>query len=336
MPRLARRAALAAVLSFAVAGEAQAWGNAGHRMAGQAAMQALPAEIPRFLRTPAAAAEVGELSREPDRTRGAGKAHDSNRDAAHFVDVDAAGKVLGGPPFAPMPSTRADYETALRLHGLDSWKAGYLQYSIVDGVQHLSKDFGYWRALTAAERRARGSRRAWLAADRRRREALILQTLGSLSHFVADGAQPMHASVHYNGWGDYPNPKGYTTAKIHGPFEGELVMAGITAPMIRAKMAPFRACGCKIEVRAVGYLAASAGQIEPLYALEKAGGLAAGDRRGIDFAAGRLAAGAAELRDLIVEAWRASADAEVGWKPVKVSDVEAGRVDPYEALWGVD
>lgn len=329
-------AALAAVLALSVSSEALAWGNTGHRLAGVAAMEALPSELPGFLRRSSAAADVGELSREQDRTKGSGKVHDHNRDAAHFVDIDEAGKVLGGPAFAPMPPTRADYETALRAHNLDSWKAGYLQYSIVDGVQHLTKDFGYWRVALAAEKRARGQRKAWLAADRRRREALILQSIGHLSHFVADGSQPLHASVHYNGWGDYPNPKGYTTAKIHGPFEGELVVSGVTLAGIKRRMSPLQAGGRAIDQRAVDYLLASAGEVEPLYELEKAGGIAPGDARGIDYATGRLAMGASELRDLIVEAWRASANAEVGWKPVKVSDVEAGRVDPYDALRGAD
>ena len=329
-------AVLAAVLALSASAEALAWGNTGHRLGGIAAMQALPRELPAFLRRPAAAADVGELSREQDRTKGSGKAHDANRDPAHFVDIDEAGKVLGGPAFAPMPPTRADYETALRAHGLDSWKAGYLHYAIVDGVQHLTKDFGYWRVLVAAEKLARGQRKAWLAADRRRREALILQSLGHLSHYVTDGAQPLHASVHYNGWGDYPNPRGYTKAKIHGPFEGELVVSGVTLSGIRRAMTPPRDCGCPIEQRTVDYLRATAAEVELLYELEKAGGLRPGNAKGLDYATRRLAFGASELRDLIVVAWRASATAEVGWKPVKVSDVEAGRVDPYDALRGAD
>ena len=56
-----------------------AWGNTGHRLIGTAAMRALPDELPAFLRTPGAVAEVGELSREPDRTKGGGQPHDRER-----------------------------------------------------------------------------------------------------------------------------------------------------------------------------------------------------------------------------------------------------------------
>ena len=53
------------------------------------------------------------------------------------------------------------------------------------------------------------------------------------------------------------------------------------------------------------------------------------DPRGVDFADARLAAGASELRDMIVDAWRASAKTKVGYPGVSLRDVEAGKVDPY-------
>src|SRR5262245_40282926 len=75
---------------------------------------------------------------------------------------------------------------------------------------------------------------------------------------------------------------------------------------------------------AAGYT--SVAQIEPLYALEKEGGFQRGDPRGIAFATSRLAVGAATLRDMIVDAWRASAEAEVGYPMVNVRDIESGKV----------
>jgi hypothetical protein len=326
-----------AALAAATPSAAFAWGSTGHRFIGELATRALPAELPAFLRTPQAATEVGELSREPDRSKGAGRMHDQDRDPGHFLDLDDDGKVLGGPALAALPTTRADYEAALRAAGTDSWKGGYLPYSIVDRWQQLSLDFAYWRVLSAAEKNPKwAAHRAWFTADRKRREALILQTMGELSHFVGDGSQPLHVTYHFNGWGDYPNPNGYSNAKLHGPFEGDLVLATVKAPAIRAKMAPFKACNCAFEQRMTGYLTATARQVIPFYQLEKAGGLAQGDPRGTAFAVQQLAVGASELRDVIVEAWRASATRSVGWKPVAVQDVVAGRVDPYPALYGID
>src|SRR5690348_8739523 len=134
MKRLAV-AALAALAAAAVPSSLFAWGNTGHRMIGELAIGALPADLPGFLRTKPAMLDVGELSREPDRSKGAGRLHDQDRDAAHFIDLDEDGKVLGGPPMLPLAPTRAEYETQLRAAGLDQWKTGYLPYSIIDRYQ---------------------------------------------------------------------------------------------------------------------------------------------------------------------------------------------------------
>lgn len=329
--------AVVAALSLFPAQQALAWGAMGHRMIGEAAATALPAEIPTFLRTPQAVRDIGELSREPDRSKGAGRIHDHNRDAGHFLDLDDDGKLLGGPSFLPLPGTRADYEKGLQAAGLDSWKVGYLPYSIIDRHQQLTKDFGYWRVLNymlAHERNPQ--RKAWYKTDLVRREAQILETIGDLSHFVGDGSQPLHVSVHYNGWGEYPNPNGYTTARVHGPFEGEFVFNNVKLAAVKAKVAPLKSCDCPIEQRTVDYLGETATQVIPFYEMEKAGGFRPGDPRGVTFATNRLAAGASELRDMIVSAWRASDKATVGWPATRVDDVLAGKVDPFEALYGKD
>jgi hypothetical protein len=163
-----------------------------------------------------------------------------------------------------------------------------------------------------------------------------LKTLGELSHFVGDGSQPLHVTWHFNGWGDYPNPQGFSNAKLHGPFEGDLVLATVKEGAVAAKLVPFKSCNCPIEQRMTGYLTATSRLVIPFYQMEKAGGLNPGDPRGPALATQQLAVGASELRDLIVEAWRASANRTVGWKPVAVQDVVAGKVDPYPALYGID
>jgi hypothetical protein len=77
--------------------------------------------------------------------------------------------------------------------------------------------------------------------------------------------------------------------------------------------------------------------VVPFYELEKAGGFGPGVVKGVDFTTGRVAAGAAELRDEIVLAWRASAGGRVGYAPeLNVGDVETGAIDPYDSLYGDD
>jgi len=334
-----RAAALASALLFTLApAPALAWGSMGHRTVGVAAMRALPKDLPGFLRTLEAAADVGELSREADRWKGAGRIHDHNRDAGHFLDLGGDGKLLGGPNFAPLPATRADYEKALQAAGIDSWKAGYLPYSIIDQQQQLAKDFAYWRVLTHAIGNEKDrDRRTWLARDLERREAQILRTIGELSHYVGDGSQPLHVSVHYNGWGsEYPNPQGYTNAKIHGAFEGDLVKDNVNADLVERAVTPLRNFDGPIEDETVAYLLATERLVVPLYELEKARGLKDGDPRGAKFATQQLAVGASELRDMIYSAWTGSLDTTFGWPITRVQDALSGKIDAYRPLYGKD
>jgi hypothetical protein len=317
-------------------GPAWAWGATGHRLISQVAMAALPDELPAFLRTRETMAEVVELGREPDRWRDSGRVHDSDRDGAHFLDLGVDGRVAGGPQLSALPPTRAAYAAALRTLDTDDIAEGYLPYAIVDAYQQLAKDFAYWRALKAAEaRQADPAKRAWLQADRIRREALVVRDLAVLSHYVGDASQPLHVTASHDGWKG-PNPQGFTTWRIHAPIEGAFVRANLTVLMVGFRLSPYRDCACPIEARTAAYLAATAAQVEPLYALEKAGGFRGADPRGIDFTATRLAAGASELLDMVRDAWRLSGTMTVGYPVVRVAAIEAGEVDPYDSLYGLD
>jgi hypothetical protein len=329
---------IAALVALGAAPRALAWGGTGHRWIGRAAIETLPDELPPFLRSAAARDEVGELSREPDRSRNAGRAHDADRDPGHFVDGDDAGRIAGGPALSAPPATREDYEAALRAVGATSWKIGYLPYSIIEDWQQLRKDFAYWRADDAGARyTADPAHRAWLEADRARRERLILADIGALSHFVGDGSMPLHVSIHFNGWGPYPNPNGYTEAPVHTPWEGAYVRANVPYSAVLANVAPFHDCACPFEQRVGAYLTTTWLTVVPFYELEKAGAFHVAAGKGFDFTVARLAAGASELRDEIVLAWRASEAESVGYKPAMgIADIEAGKIDPYNGLYGGD
>ncbi|HXV00695.1 MAG TPA: S1/P1 Nuclease [Caulobacteraceae bacterium] len=330
-------AVLAAAAIVAAPHAVGAWGATGHRIIGALAVESLPADLPPFLRTRGAAEAAGELAREPDRWKGSGRTHDADRDPGHFLDLGDDGRVMGGPALAALPTTREGYDSDLRAIGADSWRAGYLPYSIIDGWQQLAKDFAYWRvAAAAAVSVADPAHRAWLGADAARREALILRDLGVLGHYVGDGSQPLHVTSHFNGWGPGPNPDDFTLDRIHAPFEGALVRRYMSEAEVRADMAPYRDCACSIERRTVRYLAATSREVTPLYRLWKAGAFVGGEAAGRAFTAHRLAAGADELRDMIIDAWRASAAGEVGYPPVRVADVIAGKIDPTDSLYGLD
>lgn len=329
--------ALLSGLAVSSPNPAEAWGSSGHRMVGVAAMETLPPGLPAFLRSSTAVDDVGELSRELDRSKGSGRAHGVSLDSGHFLDVFDDGTVLGGPPLTAMPPDREAYETALRAAGTNAWKAGWLYYSILETHQQLTRDFAMWRVLDHACRSETDQkRRAWYQADLRRREALVLQTIGRLSHYIADGSQPLHVTIHYNGWAEGPNPEGFTQSRIHAEFEGELVAVGVRLNSVRQAVPPPRREAGGIEAQVSEYLAEAWKEAPTLYRLEKAGALVPGDPRGVAFATGRLATGAGALRDFVGMAWTASASAKLGWPEITVEDALSGRADIWTSLYGKD
>ena len=328
----------AALFSASVASDAWAWGAEGHRLIGVAAMRALPSSLPAFLRSPAAVWNVGELAREPDRWRRAGAAHDDELNSGHFVNLDDSGKVGGVFPLSALQPSRGDYDTALRGGGTNQYVTGYLPYSIIIGFEQLRMDFGYWRVDLGGEKHTKTAKaRAWFASDRKLHELLIVRDLGVWAHFVGDASQPMHVSVHHDGWGNkYPNPENLTVgAGLHAKFEGTFVHANFRQADMAALMPAARDCSCKIEDETVAYLNRTFEKVLPLYRLDKQGGFEGSDARGKAFVGERLAAGAGELRDLIAEAWRQSETITVGYPEVPVKDGKAGQAT-LGSLQGLD
>ena len=105
---------------------------------------------------------------------------------------------------------------------------GYLPYSIIGDWQQLVKDFAYWRVDDAGARLRQpipSTRPGWrpIASGARRRS---WSTSALLSHFVGDGSMPLHASIHYNGWGLFPNPNGYTAGARARALGGRVCAPG--------------------------------------------------------------------------------------------------------------
>jgi hypothetical protein len=310
-----------------------AWGGTGHRYIGELAAKNFPKQIPAFLKTATAVKQIGLLAQEPDISRNAGQPHDDDSDPGHFLDVSDDGTILGGPKLSALPATRKDYDTALRAVGGDQYKGGFLPYNIMDGYQQLVKDFALLRADRVGEKVAKTKAGRKTFSDARAlRQAITVRDLGVWAHYVGDASQPMHASVHYDGWGEFPNPQGYRTEKgFHGAFESSFVDAHLTEADVAAKLRPYRACGCTIQQHTQDYLLATAALIVPTFELEKAGAFEAATPDAKNFTATRIAEGAAVLRDLVTDAWAEAGQATLGYKhKMTVADIEAGRADPSE------
>ncbi len=279
---------------------ARAWGNSGHRMINRLAASNLPADVPAFLRSPEALAEIEYLGPEPDRWRSPAEPELVAAQAPeHFIDLEPA-DALG-----PLPHRRLDFEAKVFASGQRPEKVGLQPWEATEVWERLKAAMREYRNLTAAKQ------------DTKPTEAAILFYAGWLGHYVGDAAQPLHTTIQYNGWIG-PNPNGYTTEhKIHWQFEGPFVDANLREPEVRAKMTPLKAVDGDIFDAYVAYLRHTKTYVEKVYQLEKAGGfVGAGTAESREFTAERLAAGASMLRDMIYTAWLESA------KPV---------ADPYAA-----
>jgi hypothetical protein len=328
-----------ALIATLLPSNALAWGSTGHREVNRDAAVSLPASVPAFVRTPAAIAELEALGPEEDRLKGAGESWDKDYDPGHYVDIGDDG-TLGGARLDALPLDMSAYAKAMAASGWDPYRAGYLPYSIVDGWEQVRQDFAYWRAFDyLASHAAQPEARAAYAAARDLRETLTLRDIGVWGHFVGDGSQPLHVSIHFNGWGSYPNPNGYTTAHIHSAFEGAFVRDHVSADAVAllvgdAEPPPTSALLSQAEILAAAgaYLKTTAATVPTLYDIEKRGGFDSASPEAIAFTTARVAAGARELRDLIVLAWDNSQYASLGFPPIAVRDILSGTTPPAGAF----
>jgi hypothetical protein len=271
------------------------WGGHGHRVSGEAAARKIPAEMPAFFRN--AVDQLSYLNPEPDRWRTREeRTLDPAMDAAHapehYIDMEML------PKGALQAPDRLAYADSLRAAGVDAGTAGLLPYRIIELTQRLRVSFRQWRTTTDPKERA------WI-------EQRILNDAGILGHYVSDGSNPQHTSIHHNGWvGE--NPRGYTVdRRFHSRFESEFVQQRVTLDDVLASMTSAPKVFPDTRTAVMAYLNTSHGELERLYQIEQrqpfgAQTTAAENKR---FAVERLAAGASMLRDLWWTAWVTSGEA---------------------------
>ena len=274
---------------------AHAWGNGGHRLINKLAASSLPADVPAFLRSPQATAEIEYLGPEPDRWRSPAEPELVAAQAPeHFIDMELA-DALG-----PLPHRRLDFEATVFAAGQRPEKIGLQPWETEEVWERLKSAMREYRKLSATNPATN--------PDIRAVEQAIIFYAGWLGHYVGDGSQPLHTTIQYNGWTG-PNPNGYTTEhKIHYQFESPFVEANIHEAEVRARMTPAKAINGDLFDAYVAYLRNTKTYVEKVYQLDKAGGfVGAGTAESREFTAGRLGAGASMLRDMIYTAWLESA-----------------------------
>ena len=273
------------------------WGNEGHEYVNRVAAERIPAEMPRFLRR--TVAELTYLGPKPDRWRSPSEfALKNAQEPDHYIDLERVAWL------DPLPPGRYEFYRKLyeKRAATTDHPDDYLPERV--GLQpYITMEvFGRLKAAFREYRHRRALHQSTAPVER-----AIVFYAGWLGHYVADGSQPLHTTIHYNGWVG-PNPKGYTTEhEIHAKFESTYVAQNIK-PQDFAKFvhAPERLAEPFADY--VAYLKESNRHVEKVYILDKAGGLTGkGSTEAFDFTTHRLAAGSQMLLNLWYTAWLDSA-----------------------------
>jgi hypothetical protein len=315
-------------LAFAVllvcAPAVRAWDYAGHRTVNEIALASLPTNFPAFVLTPEAAERIAFLSGEADRWRNTpdlALRHCNGPD--HYIDLDELELYSLKP--AELPVFRYDFigqlATARAAHpekfpaidpaqDADHTRAlvGLLPWSITENYGKLKSGFSYLKTY---------ERFGGTPEEIANAKANIIYVMGVMGHYVGDAAQPLHTTIHHHGWvGE--NPRGYTTSKsIHQWIDGGYFnkvgiprTADLKPGLRPARMVQLggrEATSEEVLQASVQFIEATFKQVEPLYQLDKDGGLSGDGEKGMrgkEFLVKQLTAGGQMLGDLWYSAWQ--------------------------------
>jgi hypothetical protein len=288
-----------------------AWGVRGHVSANRAAVRSIPADGPVFLKE--FEDWISKTGPVPDSWRGNTEPYskifeDPNhgwfKEQFDFMDA--------------IPRNRYEfvlrlYDQYLKLREKDPERAaltnvrwtGTMPYAAIENYDRMKSSMRLYRRAIAddspATRQESQITAKYLAQD-------IAFYMGWLGHYTADGAQPLHDTIHHDGWlGN--NPKQYTTdPRVHGRFESAFVdliqltdedlLPLVGQPKVLAD--PFAAI--------LAHLDDASTHVEEVYILDKSGALAdKASRPAAQLVRSQLAKAAALLRDLTYTAWVESA-----------------------------
>lgn len=297
-----------------------AWDYEGHHAVNQLALASLPSNFGIQL-TPALKGRIEYLAGEPDRWRNISDLplkHVNGPD--HYIDLEDL--PLYGLTPDTLPMLRYDFVADIakaraahpdRFPPIDPEKdadhtrelCGFLPWAITEYYEKLKSDFSVLKAF-----QTHGGTPEEIANA----QADIVYVMGAMGHFVGDGSQPLHTSKYYNGWDPKNNPKGYTTrTTFHAWIDGGYFrkVGGIKVNTLIGRIQPATRIPNADDPEAffhyvVNYLVEQNKFVEPLYELDKEGGLTGvGDKgmEGVPFLENQLVKAGQMLGNLWYTAW---------------------------------
>jgi hypothetical protein len=179
------------------------WGDQGHKLINNKAVALLPAEMQSFTKWKD---YITLHSVDPDIR----KRDDKTEPPKHFIDIDFYKEFINGKMIEDKKELTAIYGDSMVT------KQGLLPWATLDSYNNLIQAF----------------------KDKNKDKVLLYTS--DLGHYVADGHQPMHTMLNYNG--QLSNQKG-----VHARYEIKMVdkyikdiEASITSANVRKVEAPFQ------------------------------------------------------------------------------------------------
>jgi len=218
---------------------ANAWWAEGHLVMDEAAVKALPADMPAFFRR--GGETIESYANDPDLYRD--RALPALRNAGgpeHFFDLE----LLKG---NAAPELRGDFFVLCNKLRIHPYSIGSLPYAILENSQKLTYAFAEYRH----------------APENEAVRAKILYIAGILSHYTGDATQPLHCTVHYDG---RANPDGSSPRTgIHAKVDALPGRLGVTS----ADIAPKRVTRIEnVFARAMEVIRESNDTVDAVYAME--------------------------------------------------------------------
>ena len=295
--------ALSVVLLLGMSPSAFAWGTRGHSVIDRTAIETLPADGPIFLKD--YVDYIAGSASIPDTWRYASEPFSKMEEDPNHGWFHEQFAFMTTIPRSRYEFVLALYRENQRIQKSDPANARRMNVRWTGTLPFAATEvYGHLVAEMRLERKEKpGSQ-----------EARFLQQtcafeVAWLGHYVGDGAQPLHDTIHHDGW-QGPDPNGYTRdPRIHGRFESQFVDAiGLTDSDLMPRIgAPGHLTGNVFDL-ILAHIDEAGANVEAIYKMDKRNAFAdPHDAEAREMVLSRTAAGARMFRDLVYRAWLESA-----------------------------
>lgn len=266
---------------------AWAWWGGGHDILTQAAVKALPEEMPEFFRS--AEKMVAHCVYDPDISKERGTPHARQAEyGEHYIDIELFGE-------HPIPEGREAHIKLCAELEIAPRTVGTLPYALAEWTERLAVAFAEYRK--------------W--PDNPMIQNKCFLYAGFLSHYAQDMCQPLHLTIHFDGIVQEDGPKLHSG--IHEKVDSAVEILKLD-PTALAKAQQIEAVG-DLMPAIIKQIQAGHGLVDSVYALaEDYQDLKNPSPALVDFTNDRAREAVRWTASLYLTAWKLSEDIKLpGW-----------------------